>query len=74
MKLIRLIVLNCMIHNVKVTARHVRGIHNELSDFLSRDKIVEFKNLANARNLQMSDYPTPVPREIWPVEKLWFSD
>ena len=51
MKLIRLIVLNCMIHNVKVTARHVRGIHNELSDLLSRDKIMEFRNLANARNL-----------------------
>ena len=47
MKLIRIIVLEGMIHNVKINARHVRGVSNELSDSLSRGKIQAFKQLAS---------------------------
>ena len=73
MKLIRIIVLQGMIHNVKINARHVRGESNELSDFLSRGRIDEFKNLAAERKLQIQKYPTPIPHQIWPLEKLWAS-
>ena len=72
MILIRIIVLQSLIHNVKITERHVSGISNELADFLSRGKIQQFKDLAVSRGKAIDPYPTEIPQEIWPLSKLWY--
>ena len=72
MKLIWIIVLQGMIHNVKINARHVRGVANDLSDYLSRGKIQAFKDLAALHSLNMNKHPTEIPHDIWPVEKIWY--
>ena len=72
MKLICIIELQSLINNVKISARHVRGISNEIADFLSRDKLAEFQLLAKQRNMIFDKFETPIPSEIWPVEKIWF--
>ena len=61
-----------MIHNVKINARHVRGVANDLSDYLSRGKIQAFKDLAALHGLNMNKHPTEIPHDIWPVEKIWY--
>ena len=74
MKLIRIITLYSLIHNVKIIARHVIGINNELADFLSRDKMDSFWSLAKSRNLEFNEFLTLLPADLWPIEKLWFDD
>ena len=73
MKLIRVIVLQGLIHNVKINARHVMGKNNEMADFLSRDKVANFRNIVQEKGFVLDKYPTPIPNEIWPVQKLWFT-
>ena len=43
MVLIRLIVLHCMVHNVRVFAKHVTTSANDLADHLSRMRIQQFR-------------------------------
>ena len=74
MKLIRIIILNCLIYNVKVSSRHVRGVDNEFSDYLSRDRIQDFLQLAKDRGVFFNQYKTHVSDQIWPLEQLWLSD
>ena len=49
MVLIRIIVLKGMLENVRIFARHVKGIKNDLADSLSRDKIELFTKLCEER-------------------------
>ena len=71
MVLIRVLVLENLIQNVRIFAKHVTGIDNDLSDSLSRGNFGKFARLAQAKNLNFNKYPTPVPESIWPPEKIW---
>ena len=71
MKLIRVITLQGLIHNVKINAKHVKGSSNELADFLSRGIINAFKNLAKEKGIILNKYRTAIPDQLWPIEKFW---
>ena len=68
MKLIRVIVLESMIHNVRVFARHVKGFLNTESDLLSRRKFFRFRQITQGRYDSES---AQVPAELWPLDKVW---
>ena len=67
MVLIRLIVLHQLIYNVHIKVKYVKSSENTLADHLSRMSIREFKRIAG----DIDDMPTPIPSQIWPVEKIW---
>ena len=71
MVLIRIIVLKGLLENVRIFARHVKGVKNKFADSLSRDKIAYFKLLCSRDEKCIENNPTPVPEAIWPVEKNW---
>ena len=71
MVLIRMIVLKGLIENVRVFARHVEGVKNELADSLSRNKIEYFKELSNHLGRTWDEKPTSVPEQLWPISKIW---
>ena len=71
MVLIRMIVLKGLIENVRVFARHVEGVKNELADSLSRNKIEYFKELSNHLGRTWDEKPTTVPEQLWPISKIW---
>ena len=68
MKLVRILTLHSMVQNIRVFARHVEGVLNEKSDWLSRGKIQQFKEKYGCEH---TETPSPLPEVIWPVEKLW---
>ena len=74
MALIRLIVLQGLIHNVKINAEHVPGVENIFSDRLSRLKYNEFRQEARKRNIYFKGTPTKIPDILWPMDKLWVED
>ena len=67
MVLVRLIVLEGLLRNVRVYAKHVRTEHNILSDSLSRLNFDKFRK----HGPHMEEMSTPIPDEIWPMEKIW---
>ena len=67
LKLIRMLVLHSMICNVRVTANYVSSKNNRLADLLSRNKITEFKKLSGSSDSN----PTPIPENLWPMERVW---
>ena len=73
MVLLRLIVLHGLIHNVRIHAKHVKGSSNNLADSLSRDDLQRFHKLVKDNGITISKYNTPVPEQIWPVEKIWYT-
>ena len=68
MVLIRIIVLQGLIHNVSITAKHVMGSRNAMADALSRKKFNTFRQMSNGRHDLTQ---TPIPEELWPIDKLW---
>ena len=71
MILIRLIVLHCLVHNVKITAKHVLGVENSYADHLSRLRYKEFRQLARKNNKKFTNKPEDIPESIWPPQKIW---
>ena len=71
MVLIRLILFKGLTENVRDFARHVSGAMNGLADSLSRDKFSEFTRLCKKEGRHTDQDPTPVPEELWPIEKIW---
>ena len=71
MVLIRILVLHSMIHNVKVSAKHVMGKMNSYADLISRMKYREFRRLAKENGIRFANKPTPIPEILWPMDKLW---
>ena len=65
--LIRILVLESMIYNVRISANYVSSKDNKLADLLSRRKFRQFRLLAP----NMKKYGTPIPEKIWPMYKLW---
>ena len=71
MVLIRLIVLQGLIHNTTIQARHVSGKLNKFADYLSRLKYKQFWELAKQQGRKFSNPPREIPHEIWPIDKIW---
>ena len=69
MILIRVIVLQCLVHNVRLFTKYVKTDRNEIADALSRLKFVKFKHLT--RGMNMKENPESIPNELWPIEKVW---
>ena len=72
MTLIRIIVLQCMLSNVRVFAKHVPGKLNKFSDLLSRREFKKFNDLAVSTNKQFEEEPTPIPEILWPMDKVYY--
>ena len=71
MYLIRVIVLHCLKHNVKLAAKHVEGKMNTFSDCLSRMKYKQFWQHARKMNRDFKNKPEQIPQIIWPMGKIW---
>ena len=69
MVLIRILVLHCLILDVRVFVKHLSSRANRDADLLSRMKIGRFKKI-NPGKFEGS--PTPVPEVLWPMQKLWY--
>ena len=69
MVLLRIITLEGLIHNVKISAKYVNTKANGKSDALSRLDFDRFWKLAP----YMNDMPSQIPQEVWPIEKIWFA-
>ena len=68
MVLMRLITLQEMKYNVRISAKHVETSKNTLADALSRGQYKRFWENAHS---SMNTTRTLVPEEIWPVSKIW---
>ena len=68
MVLIRILVLQGLLNNVKITAKHIVGKSNILSDHLSRLRIDKFRQLTGDKYEAVH---TPPPDKIWPMSKIW---
>ena len=71
MVLIRIITLQSLIHNSRVFAQHLFSQKNDLADALSRIQIDKFKRLVRKKRILIDREPTPIPEQLWPMEKLW---
>ena len=71
MVLIRILVLKGLVENVRIFARHVKGVRNTLADSLSRNKISHFHALCRKQDRIMDEFQTPIPEAIWAVSKIW---
>ena len=69
MVLMRRLVLECLKYNIRVFARYIRSRDNKASDYLSRMRIQDFKQLKSTWDEQ----PTAIPEDLWPVQKLWIN-
>ena len=68
MELLRILALNNLIHNRRVFVQHVRRIHNNLSDALSRLQFNRFFKLALKT---VNQFPDMVPCSSWPLTHWW---
>ena len=73
MFLIRLIVLECLIQNVKLTARYIRSKDNLFPDLLSRLKYREFRRISKKMGRKFTNAPAAMPDSLSDMEKLWIS-
>ena len=68
MILIRIIVLECLKHNVKLSAEWVSTGDNGKADALSR---LDFKRFRTLSKGSMNEWPEKIPEDIWPLSKVW---
>ena len=68
MVLIRLLVLQGLVFNVHITAKHVSGKLNRISDQLSRNRTEQMHRENPGR---FTATPTPLPEQLWPIQKIW---
>ena len=68
MILIRLVVLECMVWNVRLYTKHVRSENNGIAGSLSRMQWNRFKNLTKDRAMNQHSYE--IPEVLWPMSKL----
>ena len=71
MVLIRILVLQCLIYNVRVFARHLRSMENFYADALSRDQMDAFWTKASQEQRYFEPLATQVPEQIWPIDNIW---
>ena len=68
MILIRLLMINNLKHNRRVSVKYVPTKQNFLADALSRNQLKQFHKLVTE---VMDQYPTQPSNILWPVEKIW---
>ena len=71
MVLIRLITLQCMLHNIRLKVKYVKSAENTYADLLSRNRYQDFRKLSRKYNRYFKGTPTPIPEYLWPMEKIW---
>ena len=71
MRLIRIITLECLIHNVRLYGKHLRTHLNGRADVLSRNKVDKFKQLSESMGQQIDQEPMVIPLILRDIEKLW---
>ena len=71
MVLIRLLVLDSLVHNRRLTVKYVKSKDNELADALSRGDLKKFWEKAPH---DMNSTPDPPPSNIWPISKIWIKN
>ena len=69
MQLIRIIVLESLVHNVRLYTKYIESEQNEILDALSHLQFARFNRLTARMN--MSCKPDDIPCELWPMTKLW---
>ena len=69
MSLLRLIVLEGLVWNVKIKCKYVKSKENGRADALSRLDFKRFWNLDDT----MNETPVRVPNTIWPLSKVWIN-
>ena len=69
MVLLRMLVLNCLKFNRRVSAVYVSSKDNFLSDAMSHNQMLKFRQL----DTQMDSNADTISDEIWPIEKIWYS-
>ena len=74
MIIIRILTMHCLRFNINLTAKHVSGVQNKFSDSLSRLEYKKFRGLAREVGRHFNNQPTPVPTELWPMDKVWFTE
>ena len=67
MKLIRILTLDGLVHNRKLSAIYVTSKDNYLADSLSRGQMHQFRKLGP----DMNDWQNPIHVDMWPLLKLW---
>ena len=67
MFLLRLLILNNLKFNRKLTAQYINTRANVLSDALSRNQMTRFRS----KGPHMNTLPDKIPEQIWPVKKIW---
>ena len=70
MVLMRIIALECLVHNVKVVARYVRSKQNVKADALSRLRLDLFSKLVGP---SCHKERVKIPESIWPIQKIWIN-
>ena len=70
MILIRMLVLEQMIHNVRIYGRYVKSAENIGADELSRLRINKFKRDMDKKGVVLNEQ-TEIPERIWPITKVW---
>ena len=71
MYLLRILIFNCMINNLRIFAKFVQSKENGLADALSRMQLKRFRQLAKDQNRQMNEYPHTKDSRVWPLSKIW---
>ena len=69
MILIRILVLQGLVHNTRIYAKHVRTHLNKKADLLSRAKFQQFR--VHAAKDKMKHTPREIPELLWPMHKVW---
>ena len=70
MVLMRLLVLNGILFNRRVSVKYVKSAENVLADVLSRGDLAKFWRKAP---LDMKKIPDRIPEFMWPVDKIWLN-
>ena len=68
MRLLRVLVLDCLIHNHRITVEYVTSKDNFLADSLSRGDYVKFWRKAPKT---MKRSLENLPAELWPIGQVW---
>ena len=71
MVLIRLLVLEGLINNIRIFAQHVSGQLNYFSDSLLRLQFDRFCKLQEKHGKIFRENPEQMPEKIWPMSKIW---
>ena len=68
MILLRILVFECMIHNIRLSVKYIETFKNILADALSRQDFKRFWE--NAPEYTQGE-PDEIPAALWPIDKIW---